>query len=459
MSKSPPERYFRTPVTAPGPQGGDMLRAFGLIRTNPLAFLEQTWHELGDVVQFPIPSPPSYLISDPEAVDRVLRVNQRAYGKRTIQYTSLSLVTGEGLLTADTEAWRQQRRVVQPAFHPTQVEKVADHVAVSCARLDRDWSALPDGTVIDVDAAMMHTALEVVGRSLFGTDLSGDAATLANATLAALDVVVGKARNPLSPPLWVPTPGNLTLRRSLSILDGAVERILAERRLRPVGIERDPDMLDLLVEGFGGGEGVRNQMVTFLVAGHETVASALTWSWHFLDTSPDAAAMLRDEALSVLGDRDATFADFSRLPYARAVVDEALRLYPPAWLITRKAHEDDVLAGHTVPAGALIIISPWIVHRHPDLWPDPERFDPSRFLGTGASDPNRMGYLPFGSGPRLCIGRDFALLEATLIMSSIARRWTFEGVDSASVHAEPLVTVRPRDGLPMRVRRIEAHEG
>ncbi len=454
-SRRPPERYFRTPVTAPGPQGGEMLRAFGLIRGNPLAFLEQVWQQHGDLVQFPIPKPPSYLVTDPEAVDRVLRVNQRAYGKRTIQYTSLSLVTGEGLLTADTEAWRQQRRVVQPSFHHSQVERVADHVGVACQRLDHEWSELPAGAVVDVDAAMMHVALEVVGRALFGTDLSGDAARLAHATLDALEVVVGKARNPLSPPLWVPTPGNLTLRRSLSVLDSAVARMLDERRVRPVGVAREPDMLDLLVEGFGTAPGdtrVRDQIITFLVAGHETVASALTWAWHLLGSAPHAATALRDEALAVLGQRAPTFADYTRLPYARAVVDEALRLYPPAWLITRTSREADVLAGREVPAGALVVMSPWLVHRHPDLWHDPERFDPSRFLATGASDPARLGYLPFGAGPRLCIGRDFALVEATLIMATIARRWRCDPVDAASVRAEPLVTVRPARGLPMRVR-------
>jgi len=451
VTRRPPERYFRTPVTAPGPQGGEMLRAFGQIRSDPLAFLERVWREHGDVVQFPIPTPPSYLVTDPAAVDRVLRVNQRAYGKRTIQYSSLSLITGEGLLTADTEVWREQRRVVQPAFHPRQVERVADHVATAAARVDREWSALPPGAVVDVDETMMRAALEVVGSSLFGTDLSGDAATLVDATLAGLAVVVARARNPLAPPAWVPSPGNLALRRSLSALDGAVAAMLAERARRP---GREPDMLDLLVEGLGGDEArVRDQVVTFLVAGHETVASALTWSWHLLDGDPEAARRLREEARSALGERAVTFADYARLPYARAVFDEALRLYPPAWLITRKSRADDELAGHHVPAGSLVVVSPWLVHRHPDLWPDPERFDPTRFVGTGASDPTATGYLPFGAGPRLCIGRDFSLVEGTLLLAALARTWQFEGVDRASVRTDPLVTVRPRDGLPMRVRR------
>ncbi len=456
MASRTPERYFRTPVTAPGPLGGDMLRAFGTIRTDPLAFLEQMWTDHGDVVQFPIPSPPTYLISSPEAVDRVLRVNQRAYGKATIQYSSLSLVTGEGLLTADTGPWRDQRRLVQPAFHHEQIEVIGDHVAKAADHLNRQWGDLPDGTVVDADAAMMHAALDVVGRALFGTDLSGDAQQLAQATLDALDVVVGRARNPLSPPRWFPSPGNRQLTASLKVLDQAVADMLNERRTRAVGVDRQPDMLDLLIEGAGGypvagDTRIRDQIITFLVAGHETVASALTWAWYLLDRDPAAMHTLQAEADSVLGNRAVTIDDYTRLPYARAVFDEALRLYPPAWLITRKALEPDVLDGHDVPAKALIVISPWLVHRHPDEWHEPQAFNPNRFIDS--PDTNRRGYLPFGRGPRMCIGRDFALVEGSLLLAAIARDWNFEAVDSAGVVASPLVTVRPRDGLPMRIVR------
>ena len=454
VGKSQPERYFRTPVTAPGPAGGDMLRSFGLIRRDPLQFLVKVRAEHGDVVQFPIPSPPTYLVTDPTAVDQVLRVNARAYGKRTLQYSSLSLVTGEGLLTADTEVWRSQRRVVQPAFHHEQVSSVVGHAAAAVERLDDQWSRLPDGAVVDIDAAMMHAALEVVGGTLFGTDLSGEAEQLAHATLAALEVVVGKARNPLSPPLWVPTPGNVSLRRSLAVLNSVVDRMVSERTATA---DRPHDMLDMLIDGFGLGNGVeqtevRDQVVTFMVAGHETVASALTWAWHLLDSAPEVMQRVREEADSVLGDRMPTLADVAGLKLARAVLDETLRLYPPAWLITRKALEADVLAGCDVPAGALIVISPWLVHRHEGQWPEPERFDPDRFADPSASSPTRSGYIPFGTGPRMCIGRDFALLEGTVVLAMLARTWEFAGVERAGIVPEPLVTVRPQHGLPMRVR-------
>ena len=456
-----PERFFRTPVTAPGPDGPAMLRDFRLIRRDPLQFLVATWQRYGDVVQFPIPTPPTYLVTEPDAVDRVLRVNNRAYGKRTVQYTTLSLVTGEGLLTADTAAWRSSRRLVQPAFHPREVAKVADHTAVALDRLDRAWQALPDGAVVDVDAAMMHLALEVVGRALFGTDLSGDAERLAHATLRALDVVVARARNPLAPPRAVPTPGNLRLTASLRTLDGVVSSMLAERHARATGPGRDADMLDLLLTardpetGDGGltDTQVRDEIATFVVAGHETVASALTWAWWLLARDRSWQRRLAAEAREVLGDRAPAMADYGRLPVARAVMDETLRLYPPAWVITRRSLEPDVLGGHQIPAGALVIVSPWLVHRHPGLWPDPGEFRPDRWLGGRREERVRQGYLPFGLGPRMCIGRDFALVEGALVLSSLARRWRFEKVPGVDVHAEPVVTVRPRDGLPLVLRR------
>lgn len=455
----PDRRYFRTPATAPGPAGPEMAAAFLAIRRDPLRYLERVWRAYGDVVQFPVPRPPSYLVVDPGAVRRVLVSNARSYGKRTLQYSALSLVTGEGLLTADTEAWRRQRRLVQPAFHHETLTEVGRHVGTAAGRLLDDWDRRPEGAEVDVDAAMMHTALEVVGRALFGTDLSGDAERLVTATLSSLDVVVARARVPLTPPSWVPTPGNRVLRRSVHALDTAVVAMVGERlRARRAGARPAGDMLDLLLDARDdAGEGlttdeVRDQIVTFVVAGHETVASALTWAWWLLAAHPAAAAALQDEADAVLGGRPATAADLGSLPYARAVFDEALRLYPPAWLITRDARDGDVLGGREIPAGALVILSPWLVHRHPAAWPAAEEFRPERFLPGGDAD--RSAFLPFGAGPRLCIGRDFAYVEGVLLLASIAARYSLDAAPGQRPqHAEPLVTVRPAHGLRLRLRR------
>jgi cytochrome P450 len=456
----PDRRYGRTPATAPGPSGPQMLTSFGAIRRNPLQYLRDSATEFGPVVQFPIPRPPSYLVTDVDAVRRVLVGNARLYDKHTLQYRSLSLVTGDGLLAADGEIWRRQRRLVQPAFHHEAIRSVVDHTADALERLDSRWAALRSrGEILDLDDVVMRSALEIVGASLFGASLATDAHRLTDATLSALDVVVARSRVPVTPPEWVPTPANRKLTRAVRTLDDAVAAMVAQRR-REGGIARDRDMLDLLLAGAADGdalspEEVRNQIVTFIVAGHETVASALTWALWLISGDESAQQRLADEARDALGDRRPTLEDLARLPYARAVFDEALRLYPPAWLITRRALAADVLGGREIPAGALVIMSPYLVHRDPAVWPDPEEFQPERFLDQRVRGGDGSGaYLPFGAGPRLCIGREFAYLEGTLLLAGLARSVRLRR-DRAipAPRAVPLVTIRPDRGLPLVVTR------
>ena len=431
-----------------------MLKQFATIRRSPLEYLGSAWREHGDVVQFPIPSPPSYFINHPTATRGVLVADSHSYGKATIQYRSLSLVTGEGLLTADTPAWRRQRPLVQPAFHHETLAHIVDHVGIAARRLIDAWTRRPAGMTVDMDQAMMNAALEVVGNALFGTDLSEDADRLTQATLAALDIVIARARPSIPPPKWLPTKSNRTLHRSVSELDSAVDHLLQSRRTSSRATGRD--MIDLLLAARDdAGEGltpneIRNQVVTFIVAGHETVASALTWSWALLAAHPEMQARLQEESDTVLGGRAATFDDIPNLPVARAVFDETLRLYPPAWLITRNALVDAELGGYLVPTGSLIILSPWWLHRHPELWPDPERFDPDRFLSGDAA---RHGFIPFGAGLRQCIGKDFAYTEGVLMLSTLAGSIDVAYPPGGGVPAvEPLVTVRPVGGLPLTVR-------
>ena len=448
-----PARHGWTPVTAPGPTGGEMLRGFKTIRHDPLQFLLESWQSYGDVVQFPIPTPPTYLVSSPTGVRRVLQQNHRGYGKATVQYRNLALVTGPGLLAADTDAWRKQRKAVQPAFHPRAVVAVVDHTATAAGRLAQQWEQLTSGTIVDVDEAMMRTALEIVGAALFGADLRDESAELVAATQDGLHAVVARTRNPLSPPLVVPTPGNVRLRSAVRRLDQAVADIVSARRARPRPDE-PADMLDvLLADGTLDDVELRDQVVTFIVAGHETVASALAWAWYLLGEHPDVADRVATEADAVLGDREPTFADLPHLRWASAVFDEAMRLYPPGWLITRKALTADTVDGHSIPAGALVLISPYLVHRHPEAnegW-DPEAFAPERFL-EGPPSPATGIYIPFGAGPRLCIGRDMARAEGTVVLAALARRFRLEPLHGSAVGKNPEVMLKPRGGLPMHVR-------
>lgn len=425
-----------------------MLPSLLSIRQDPVAYLVRVWREFGDIVQFPIPKPPSYLVNDPDAVRRVLVGNARNYGKATLQYRSLSLVTGDGLLVADTDLWRRQRPMVQPAFHHSMLDPLIGHVDTVATGVVERWSREP--ATVDVDETMMRAALEVVGDALLGTTLGPDAGRLTSATLDGLAVVMARARTPISAPSWVPTPSNRRLARSRRALDAAVASIVGSRSQTP-----GTDMVGLLL-GAQDSDGrslssaeLRDQLVTFIVAGHETVASAMTWALGLLADNPKVLEELRAEADAVLGDSPPTFEQLKQLVYARAVFDETLRLYPPAWLITRNALADDELGGRQIPAGALIIISPWLLQRHPARWPNPDVFDPSRFL-DGRAD--RETFIAFGAGPRQCIGRDFAYVEGPLMLARIAQRCSLGLLPGRGLPAaDPQVTVRPRGGMPLRV--------
>ena len=398
--------------------------------TDPLGFLEQTFDRLGDVVELPMPRRPVLLMNDPEGVDHVLRAAHRRYGKRTAQYDALALVTGNGLLTTDDdEAWLVHRRASQPAYRATQ--SLAATTATVLGAVTAGW--VP-GEVVDVEAAMSHVSLEVVTRTLLGA-AAGEVASLVRAVAVALDRVIARARNPLAPALGVPTPGNLRLRAAIRRLDEEAARLVASSgdaglvpRLREAGLDE---------------RAVRDEVVTTLVAGHETVASSLTWALFLLARHPDVLTRVADET-----DRlppDCLTPD--QLPWTRQVVDEALRLYPPAWVISRRARVDDEVCGTPVGAGTLVVVSPWALHRRSAAWVRPEQFRPQRFDAV----PARGTYLPFGAGPRLCIGRELALVESTVVLAGIARHWVLEPVSAADPRPRASVTVHPKGGLRLRV--------
>lgn len=437
-----------------------MLAGMRRISVDPLAFLAEQWHRHGDVVQFPIPSPPTYLVCHPDDVRAVLVGAARQTSKQTLQYRALSRVTGHGLLTSDGTQWRTHRRVLQPAFHPSTLPGVAQHTERAAAGLVAALRAAGDRGVVDVDPPVMAMALEVVGDSLFGHELGPVADRLAEATLAALGEVVSMARMPLRAPRWVPTPGNRRMAHAMAELDAAVAAILATRAAD--GPSQPPTMLDLMLAADLSAQEVRDEIVTFLVAGHETVASALTWALLLVAGRPDVADRVAAEAREVLGgsttpaggarpQEPVSMQQLARLEHSRAVVDEAMRLYPPAWLITRRTATDLTLGGCHVPGGSLLILSPWIVHRHPDAWPDPESFDPGRFLDAEVrSGAARTAYLPFGQGPRMCIGRDFAYAEAVLALSLVCRAVRLAPT-GAPPRGLPLVTIRPDRPALLRV--------
>ena len=432
-----------------------MVRAVPAIRRSAVDFLTGLVRRHGDVVAFPLPRTPVLLVNDPAGVRRVLVENARSYGRDTVQYGALSAVTGQGLLTSDGDTWREDRRVVQPAFHHSRLDAVARQSTAAAARVRRRW-AQAGSAPLDVAEGLFAAALEVVGHLLADVDLAGDAlAPVARRLVAAVDealaAVVAQAAGPV-PASW-PTPARRRLRRAVAVVDEVCDLLVRLRR--DAGVAEDAaDVLALLLRAGLPPRQVRDELVTFVVAGHETVASALTWTLHLLARHPREQARLHAELDAVLGGpggREAGWEDLAALPFTRAVLEESLRLYPPAWVVTRRALADDVVAGVAVPAGTLVIVCTWSLHRHPALWDEPEEFRPARFLDGARGGPRREGYVPFGAGPRLCIGRDVALVEGVLVLAALLRDHEVRPAPGPPPRVESLVTLRPVGGMPLLV--------
>lgn len=455
--QSTPDASYQHAVTAPGPALGVFLRSLPGLRTNPLKFIQDAANQYGDVVQFRVGGLNGFLLNHPAAIQHVLQDNNRNYSKDTIQYNALAVVTGNGLLTSDGDLWLHHRRLMQPAFHRQRIYSFGPLMTEAAARMLPGWQAAADlGQSVDIDQAMMRLALEILGKALMGVDLSSAAPALTAAVITVLDHVVGQVKSPPAVPNFIPTHANRRFRAAMHTLDQAVfEIIAAHQQKSPSGPD---DLLSLMLQAGGGGSlpamdarQLRDEVITILIAGHETVASALTWTCYLLSQNPAAAEKMELELKTVLKGHPPTVEDLPALEYTRRVFDETLRLYPPAWLITRKCLGEDRVKGYRIPAGSLIIIGVSAIHHHPAYWPDPDHFDPDRFTPEQTSDRPRYAYLPFGGGPRLCIGNSFALTEAPLILASIFQRFKLELVPGTVVETLPLVTLRPRFGLPMRI--------
>ena len=425
------------------------------IQRDPLAFLLENAQAHGDFIHFPLGLWDVYLLNDPALIKHVLQDNNRNYNKNTIQYNTLSVVTGRGLLTSDGETWRRQRRLIQPAFHRRRIAQLGDLMVSATRNMVDRWEAA--GVPLDIDAEMMQLSLEIVGKALFSLDLSQSAGELTRAVLTTLDYVVYRASTPIAAPLWWPTRRNGRFLAARRLLNNVIAEMVQNRRAQLAAGQQPPDdLLTMLLEARDpeSGDGmsdtqIRDEIITLLIAGHETVASGLTWSYYLLAQRPDIVDRLQAELDGVLDGRSPAMTDLPQLHLTRAIFDETLRLYPPAWIITRRAIAADRLGSGEIPANGLILISPYVIHRHPDFWPEPEQFNPDRFL-PGADDGRpRFAYIPFGGGPRLCIGDQFALTEAQLIIAEVARRGRLELLPDQKVVMEPLVTLRPQHGLWM----------
>ncbi|MFD1151807.1 cytochrome P450 [Saccharothrix hoggarensis] len=399
----------------------------------------------GDVVRIAIGPKALYLVNGPEHAKHVLADNATNYHKG-IGLRQARRALGDGVLVSDGEAWRAQRKAIQPAFQPKRIAARAGLVAAEVDLLARRLREHVGGPPVDVLHEMTSLTLGVLGRTLLDADL-GPHSSLGHSFEAVQDQAMFEAVTLGLVPRWLPTPGQVRFRRSRADLRRIADELVAGRAAGPDG----DDLLSRLVARFASPEEVREQLITLLLAGHETTASTLGWAFHLLDEHPDVAERLRAEAVDVLGDRLPEADDLHRLPYAVRVVEEVMRLYPPVWLLPRVALADDEIGGYHVPAGADVVVVPYTMHRHPEFWSDPERFDPDRFLPERAEGRPRYAYIPFGAGPRFCVGNALGLMEAVFVLVVLSREVRLAKLPGSPVTPEAMLSLRVRGGLPMTV--------
>jgi cytochrome P450 len=440
----------------PGPRGLPLLGMLPAIRRDPTGVFLRAAHRFGDVVYFKIGPRRGYLVTNPTDIRHVLQENARNYHKSPL-YSKLRLFLGNGLLTSEDEFWLRQRRIAQPAFHRQRISELANVMAESARDVASQWHTIASrGEPVDIGEEMMRLTRTVVLRALLGGDLGPYTSTIDDAW-TIINERIGESFWSLGFTDRLPTPKYRRFEAARVVLRKAVDYVISQRRQNP---SDRGDLLSMLMSARDEETGeamtdeqLRVEVTTFLLAGQETTSLALTWTWYLLSQHPEAQRKLEEELDTALGGRPPDYSDLAHLPYTRMVIDEAMRLYPPAWGFSRQALSDDELGGFHLPAGWLAFVIPYVLHRLPAFWKDPESFDPERFSPEASASRPKFVYLPFGAGPRQCIGNQFALIESQLVVATLAQQYRLRLVPGQKVDPWPLITLRPRFGMPMVIER------
>lgn len=459
---SPP--VISPPARAPAVPANPVFGLAFPMRTDPLGTMRRAFEQTGDgdAVFLRLGPYKATIFRHPDQIKRIFVDNAANYSKRTRGYRKAKLVLGEGLVTSEGELWQRQRRIAQPAFHRQRIAGFAEVMVAATEEMLDGW--MPGGqgpeSEQDVFLEMMRVTLRIAVQTLFGIEPSPRLAEVSAAVSEVLERTNDVITNPISLPIWTPLPKYRRFKRALGVLDAFVYEAIAARRAEPpAAVERRGDLLSMLLSARDDQTGqtmsdrqLRDEAVTILIAGHETTANALSWALWLLGNHPRVQGDLAAEVAGVLPPgRPAGFGDLPNLKLTRAVIDEAMRLYPPAWMIGRHAIADDTLGPYRLRAGEFALVSPYMTHRYARLWDAPDAFDPARFLDGRAERLPKFAYLPFGGGQRFCIGANFALMQATLMLATTIRRAAFAPVPGHPVEPYAMITLRPRHGIRMRV--------
>ena len=450
----------------PGPRGGALLRLLPHLATRPLEVLKQLNAEYGDIVSLQFPFESVVFLFHPDYVEHVLHHRHQVYDKQTPRWQTLRQIWGDGLLTSDRDVWRRQRQRMQPAFHQGALRGFGDVIADEAQRMGRMWSAsASSGEPRDVYVDMLHTAVRALTRATFGSAIEGKTDTII-AAINDINAYINPIslsnllRLPNSVRRWV-TPGFVPYQRAMRTVQQIFGAIIQQRLASG---EQLADLLGLMMCGKDDEVAatmteaqLHDEMMTILMAGHETTGIATAWSWYWISQNPEVERRLQEEVDTVLGGRPPGFDDLPKLEYARRVFQEAMRLTPPIWAYDRCAREDDSIDGYRIPRGTFVGMSPYVMHRHPKYWERPEEFDPDRFAPSEMAKRPQYAYFPFGGGPRRCIGFKFALMEGQLILATLAQAFTARLMAGQVVVPAPRLNLPPKLGLRMIVQPRQPH--
>jgi cytochrome P450 len=439
----------------PGPEPHPLVGNLPEFRNNPLEFLTRCARRFGDIAHYRILNVNVFLLSHPDWIEQVLTGDYHSFTKGRILRVN-RLMLGNGLIINEGDDWMHQRRLIQPAFHRS---RMADYAGIMVAFTQRLAAAWQVGQTVDILSEMKRLTLEIIAKVLFDADISSQAGVFGKALQIFLEEFAARTHSGILLPERIPTPGNLRLQKAVRRLDEIVYRMIQQRRTSG---EAHDDLLTLLLEASDergsrmSDQQLRDEVMNILLAGHETTALTLTWTWYLLAKYPEAEKRLFAEVDEVLGGRPPEISDIPNLPYTDWILKEALRLYPPAWCLTRVALHGCEIGGYVIPAGASLSVSQWVMHRDPRYFDDPDTFTPQRWENDLIKHLPAFVYFPFGGGPRQCLGYAFAMTEAVLIIAALASKFRFGLVPGYPVVPWPSITLNPKHGVKMTIQRRAA---
>ena len=444
--------------TIPGPRGHFLLGSIPEIMKDRVQFLVDLQRDHGDIVQIRLGPFNAILLFHPDGIQHILQDNHINYSKETRTYANVSAIAGNGLICSNGDFWLRQRRLMQPAFHQNQINLMSDMMCREANLMFERWEPyIRDGQTINIAHEMMRLTLSVATQALFGNKVHDPDRLLATNISFLMKDTAFRFEHPFYPPRWVPASRNRQFNAAMKNFNQVIYSMIAERRSNPH--DQALDLLDILMNAREEENGemmndlqLRDEVATLFLAGHETSAVALSWTLYLLSEHPEIETRLRGELQQVLAGREPTLADLPNLPYTRMVVEESMRLYPPAWLTERKALADDEIGGYRIPAGVTLAVSPYVTHRHPQFWKDPDAFDPEHFAPQNSEKRPRYAYFPFGGGPRQCIGKNMALLEIQLVLPMILQHCRLKLAPGWEVKTEPELSLRLKGGLWMQLK-------